>query len=88
MASENLLKRKTSFIWALFTIKNEKEANCNICKLGFKYGSSTTNLKRHIQNKHPTIDLETQKGKRSKVIMVICMKTEYILRCRLILIRS
>jgi hypothetical protein len=50
-------KRKSSVIWNFFTVQNEIKASCNFCQQHLSYKSSITNLKQHIERKHPGIKL-------------------------------
>lgn len=50
-------KKKTSIVWNFFTKKDRDEAVCNICQNKFAYKSSSSNLKKHLERKHPTISL-------------------------------
>lgn len=40
---------------------NNEKAKCDICKDIFIYKSSTINLRRHLQQKHPTVNIRTDK---------------------------
>lgn len=53
----DFLKRKSSKIWNFFTPVDDVSAKCDICKNVVSYKTSTTNLKRHMARKHPTVDL-------------------------------
>lgn len=48
-------KKKTSVLWTFFEPVDEYYAICNMCKSKFSYKTSTSNLKKHIQNRHPTV---------------------------------
>lgn len=51
------MKRKRSNVWNFFeSVDNESRlAKCNLCKLKFSYKTSTSNLKKHIKNKHAIV---------------------------------
>lgn len=54
---------KTSPVWLYFTMlpNSDAKANCDLCKstLSCKGGSSS-NLRKHLTAKHPTIDLKVK----------------------------
>ena len=50
-------KRKTSNVWEHFTLKSNKLAVCNYCKLEMSYCSSTGSLLKRIKTKHLFVDL-------------------------------
>lgn len=54
------VKRKSSPIWDFFTPTSDEIAKCDLCKQCFSYKTSVSNLKRHMQRKHPTVSLERQ----------------------------
>ncbi|CAH0714329.1 unnamed protein product, partial [Brenthis ino] len=47
--------KKTSVVWDHFTDIGGSRGVCNICKVQMSYKSSVSNLKKHLQRKHPTI---------------------------------
>lgn len=51
--------RQRSPIWNFFSIvdKDNLTAKCDICAQKMCYKSSTSNLKRHLERKHPTVKL-------------------------------
>jgi hypothetical protein len=53
-------RRKTSPLWAYFTelSGNEKKAKCDMCSQKLSYRSSISNLKKHLDKRHPTINLK------------------------------
>lgn len=53
-------KTKTSPLWRFFVPLDETYAQCNLCKLKFSYKTSTSNLKKHLQNKHPTVNISVE----------------------------
>lgn len=54
-------KRKTSPLWNFFSIVDNTNsvASCDICKQKLCYKSSVSNLKKHMQRKHPTVQIPT-----------------------------
>ncbi|KAJ4425461.1 hypothetical protein ANN_28077 [Periplaneta americana] len=62
--SSRAKRSKTSPIWSFFTSVNdtEKIAQCDICSKKLCYSSSVTNLKKHIERKHPIINLQISKA--------------------------
>ena len=50
-------KRKRSDLWNFFEPVDEKSsfASCNICKAKLSFKTSTSNLKKHMINRHPTV---------------------------------
>lgn len=52
------LNRKTSTLWNLFTVEDNNNAKCNLCGQKMFYKSSTSNMKRHVTRKHPTVSLD------------------------------
>ncbi|CAH1104409.1 unnamed protein product [Psylliodes chrysocephalus] len=59
------LKGKKSVLWNFFTPQNEIKATCNLCKQSLSYKSSISNLKQHIQRKHPLVKLVEESSERS-----------------------
>lgn len=58
-----LKKKKTSEIWKFFDPIDDFYAKCNICKTKISYKTSTSNLKKHMNNKHPTVALPESRRK-------------------------
>lgn len=52
-------KRKTSAIWRFFDPLTQSSAKFNLCKSILSYKGSTSNLKKHMQRKHYTVNLNT-----------------------------
>lgn len=50
-------RKKTSEIWSFFEPINKDTAVCNLSKSKFSLRGSTSNLRKHIQRKHPTVNL-------------------------------
>ncbi|XP_057668344.1 zinc finger protein 658B-like [Diorhabda carinulata] len=59
---DNDMNNKRSQIWNVFTIKSAEEsiATCNVCNQQFSYKSTTNDLKKHFQRKHPNISIESR----------------------------
>lgn len=55
--SSKVRKTKTSKLWRYFKPIDEHFAICNMCKQKLSYKTSTSNLKKHIQSKHPSVKL-------------------------------
>lgn len=55
-------RTKYSCVWNFFDVKDSCSAVCSICKCKLSYKSSVSNLKKHLQRKHPTI--QTGESKR------------------------
>lgn len=59
---QTIMSRKESVIWDYFTPINDTSAKCGICKVEKKHAiSSTSNLRRHMTTRHPTINLSTRR---------------------------
>lgn len=61
-------KIKTSNLWNCFEDSSDsanKVAICKICKSKLSYKSSTSNLKKHIERKHPTVQFVSTKSQSS-----------------------
>ncbi|CAG9854981.1 unnamed protein product [Phyllotreta striolata] len=75
--------KRRSQIWNVFTEKpgSEYVALCNVCKLEFCYRSTTNNLKKHFQRKHPQIsmaekiELVKPEQEHSEVLIGLNIKT-------------
>lgn len=48
-------RRKTSELWNFFKQIDSNFATCNACNMKFSFRTSTSNLKKHLQSKHPTL---------------------------------
>ncbi|CAH1104553.1 unnamed protein product [Psylliodes chrysocephalus] len=74
---EKTSRRKPSQIWKYFTKKNVGEyvAYCNICKKELGYRSTTSNLKKHLDRKHPQIKLVKSEVELEKPIPEASLKT-------------
>lgn len=60
----NSLKRKSSPIWNHFTPIDNVKAKCDICRQVLSYKSTTATLKKHIERKHPTVQVINQSQQR------------------------
>ncbi|CAH1957048.1 unnamed protein product [Acanthoscelides obtectus] len=61
-------KKKTSEIWKFFDRIDEGHAICTMCKSKLSYKTSSSNLKKHLQKKHPTVTITFLESKRSTVV--------------------
>lgn len=52
-------RKKMSDIWCHFTSLPDKFATCNFCKQKLSFKTSITNLRRHLNCKHPTVLIPT-----------------------------
>ncbi|XP_063238850.1 uncharacterized protein LOC134540203 [Bacillus rossius redtenbacheri] len=57
MTSTNRTRKKTSQIWAYYSIVNDFKnvAKCDVCDREVSFRSTTNNLKKHIERKHPSV---------------------------------
>lgn len=53
------MRHRTSFLWNFFTVTdmNEKLGQCDLCKQTLCFKSTISNLKKHIDRKHPNVNL-------------------------------
>lgn len=63
----DLKKKKTSEIWRFFDPIDEVFAKCNICKNKISYKTTTSNLKKHMKTKHPTVTLPESSTRKKNV---------------------
>lgn len=50
------LSQKKSDIWLHFSPLSDNKAKCNLCHSIYSHkGGSTSNLKKHLQHKHPSV---------------------------------
>ena len=57
--------RKRSNLWLHFSIVSEDKAKCDICRAVLSHkGGTTSNLKKHLVAKHPSIELDETKCKQ------------------------
>ncbi|XP_049939812.1 uncharacterized protein LOC126416241 [Schistocerca serialis cubense] len=51
-------KRRKSYLWGFFTVQKSDGANkfaqCGICDRTLRFTTSVTNLRKHLERKHPT----------------------------------
>lgn len=59
-------RKKTSHIWNFFTPQDDTKAKCNLCKQIISYKTSTSNLKRHFERKHPLVNLTRDSNTQKK----------------------
>ncbi|XP_069673667.1 uncharacterized protein [Periplaneta americana] len=60
-------RKKFSPIWDLFTDCGAHAAKCDVCKQTFSFKTSLSNLKRHIERKHPTVQINRQSPSTSEI---------------------
>lgn len=53
-------RQKTSYLWGYFSItdQNNKICKCDLCGQTLCYKSTVSNLKKHMDRRHPTINLK------------------------------
>lgn len=56
-------KQKRSAIWLYFNVVSEGQAKCTsrctLCKNIYSFkGGTTSNLKKHIKTRHPTVEID------------------------------
>lgn len=61
---------KKSEIWNFFEMKpkSDKIAVCNICKTDLSYKSSSNNLRKHMQRKHPLVKMNSSENQSRPII--------------------
>lgn len=47
-------------MWKYFTYVDAHFAKCDICKIKISHKTTMSNLKKHIERKHPLINLELE----------------------------
>ena len=60
-----LKNRKTSALWKYFTVKDSNSVTCNTCKIEIRTArnhGSTSNLIRHLKNRHKEVYDEFRSG--------------------------
>lgn len=61
------LYQKKSAIWLHFEVVNDLKAKCNLCRSVYSsFGGTTSNLRKHMRNKHPTIQIEDSNRRGEK----------------------
>ncbi|XP_049763383.1 uncharacterized protein LOC126092030 [Schistocerca cancellata] len=52
-----MIRRKRSYLWEYFSITDPSNriAQCDICDRRLRFQSTATNLRKHLERKHPTI---------------------------------
>nr|XP_015839926.1 PREDICTED: zinc finger BED domain-containing protein 4-like [Tribolium castaneum]XP_015839927.1 PREDICTED: zinc finger BED domain-containing protein 4-like [Tribolium castaneum] len=58
---------KRSPIWNFFTPIDKDKAKCDLCSQKMSYKSSTSNMKRHVQRKHPTVKMKPEVEKNKNI---------------------
>lgn len=79
----DLAKRRTSKLWNYFTPTDENFAKCDICKIPVSYKTSTSNLKRHMGRKHPTVNLNNTANIQEKSSLSINEKNVILSNVRI-----
>lgn len=53
------MSKRSSPVWNFFTVTDKVQyiAECDMCKKSFSFKSSVSNLKKHMEKKHPFIKL-------------------------------
>ncbi|XP_056640202.1 zinc finger protein 23-like [Diorhabda sublineata] len=76
-SSDGNTKRKRSQIWKYFTRKKPGEyiATCNICKKELGFRSTTSNLKKHLDRKHPNVKMKNEDDEEKKNTPEVRVKT-------------
>lgn len=59
MSSNKKLKTKTSYLWSYYNVVDSqlKTAQCDTCGQVLNFKSTITNLRQHIEKRHPTVSL-------------------------------
>lgn len=52
-------RNRSSELWRFFTYVDTHFAKCDICKVKISHKTTVSNLKKHLERKHPLIDLQT-----------------------------
>lgn len=54
------VRRKISPVWSHFSVTepNDKKARCDLCGLPMSFRGTISNLKAHLERKHPTLNLK------------------------------
>lgn len=62
--------KRTSIVWKFFHKTSNDLAECVMCKKEIKHNSSTTNLRDHLQRRHPEcMNLKTQEDGAEIVVI-------------------
>lgn len=64
-------KLKSSALWQFFEEIDTEYAKCNMCKQKLSYKTSTSNLKKHLNSKHPTVSLTPDERPRPTHMVII-----------------
>ncbi|KAH9645929.1 hypothetical protein HF086_011391 [Spodoptera exigua] len=65
------INKKVSVVWEHFADIGGHYVTCNICKAKLSFKSSVTNLKKHIDRKHPTVRVLDRVGASSSTAPII-----------------
>lgn len=80
---------KSSALWRFFEVIDAECAKCSMCKQKFSYRTSTSNLKKHLKNKHPTVDItpherfHVQSNVSVTILLGMLFESKYFFICRL-----
>ncbi|CAH1114850.1 unnamed protein product [Psylliodes chrysocephalus] len=69
-------KRKNSYLWNFYSELYNTFAKCNICAVELSYRTSTTNLRRHMQSKHPTVSLNPDSGNSNNLDGILFLEED------------
>lgn len=74
-------RKKSSVVWNFFTVCDvEKElAKCDLCHQTLSFKSSISNLKKHIERKHPTIELKATGNTKIRNISTVASTSTSII---------
>lgn len=74
MSSEVKAKSKTSKLWKYFKPVDDHFAICNMCSQKLSYKTSTSNLKKHMESKHPNTKLlKNHENRKAQVCLIMCL---------------
>lgn len=48
-----------SDVWQYFTIVGSDKVKCDLCKTVYSSKGGISNMKKHLKNKHPTIEINS-----------------------------
>lgn len=67
--SKTKSKLKTSIVWNFFVEKpgSTELAICKLCSQNLNYKSTSNNLKKHLQRKHPTVKLDDDRSLKCSI---------------------
>ncbi|CAH1107682.1 unnamed protein product [Psylliodes chrysocephalus] len=62
------MDRKKSTLWSFFQPTTDQKATCNLCRQNISYKTSISNLKRHLQRKHPLVNITSDDGRTNNSV--------------------